>query len=197
MTRILARVLLAVVAVLASVSMAAAGGGVFPYELGIRVKFGEELGSERVRERIEKEILERIEKKTCYRSVRRHDPEADPDPDLLLVVLIEEVLERVEHDRSLAGEIAAIREDPQAALRVSAIVEVTVFFDLVHAATGSTLRRTADRPQVHRRPQFLGEDYQQAARDLAIKHVSVEAQKFACKGSPKKLEKAIREAAPR
>jgi hypothetical protein len=168
-----------------------------PYDLAVRVEFGEELGSERVREQIEKTVVNELQRAACYESVHRYDPDAEPAPELILVARIEEVVERVEHDVSMAEEFEAIRENPRAQLKVTGILEATVYFTLVDQRSALELKTVQQNLRVQRRPQFLGEDYLQTLRDDAVEVLAERAQKLACKGSVKKLEKMIEKARAR
>jgi len=170
-------------------AIVAGEGDRVPYKLAVVVEWGDPVGSDEVRSRIERELLLEIQRRECFQAVLPGWRETADEPDLVLKARIEDYLEEELHDQSLAE-----RYDPQAPPEQQKLYTIRIRADVyasVRAAESLVVLRdkhfvqsNAWRPVIQEDPRFeaQSEMVRQAVRTL---------RSFACKGSAKKWEQSL------
>lgn len=178
------------VALVLACSLAPAGAGEpFPYPLQLEVVILEE-GSEGVREELERELAHALDRAGCYLGVEAASGRPAEEGDaLLLRVAIEKLSDEMSFDVSIAERYSE-QAPPDVDRQVTSWLEIGYRMEL-HLLPGSVpLRSKFQNIRTGYRPQ-LDEDPREENRIQAIDQIVRSAKGFACKGSPKKLRKAI------
>jgi len=164
-----------------------------PYHLSVRVVRGEEPGSERLRESLQEILITEIEQSECYLSVRAFEAGSEPpEPSLVLAVSGRATKEELEYEQSMDQQIKSQNPDDEL-LRV-AVLQIDVAFVLQLADARTPVKWNRFRPTIRRRPQFRGEDPQEAARQQALYDIARKGKSFACSDSARKLERLVEKA---
>jgi len=187
------RLTVVVLAVAAAGGAAARNEATLPFELGIRVVYGNFSGPESWRETLERHLIDGLLRRRCYREVLRYD-ESDPPqpPALLLEVRIEGVSEELRFDVGMAS-LHDPNAPPDVARQVTARIEADLAYDLLTLPDRSVVRTRSSHLLGAHRPVF-NEDPQQEARRRLLEAAVAAGESFACKGSAKKLSKQVERA---
>jgi hypothetical protein len=183
----------AALAILFAVAPALGGGkGPAPYELAVAVVYGDNRGSESVREWAEREIVREIDEADCFVAAQRFRADDASRGDLLLRVVVDDFEEKTDYETTLAR-----RDNPNAPptehLRLIANLEIWGRLELWTLPDRQPVRDRTLHLQRGYRPA-LGEDPDYEVRRLLIEALSEEVRRWTCKGARKKLPEEIERA---
>ena len=164
---------------------------VAPFRAALKISWGEGAGSDAFRDDLSRALAATFAG-GCFAGVAivDHDP-ALVVADLDFAVVLSKVLDETRFDDSIATTLQP--GEPAKELRRVARFEVTVDAALTARATGTSVRRKHLVAIVARRPVFIGEDPQAAARAEVIDDIVADLAKALGCGGPK-LERRIRDA---
>lgn len=175
-----------------------ASGPRFDYSLAVEILPGREYSDARLRREIGRALVARLAESACYERVALVARDADDDEtpleqELLLQLYVDGIELLTEYGTSQASQADPDRL-PEMAQRRVATVEVLYGLRLATAEGDALRERFGMRQTSSYRPRHT-EDPAAVARANALFDVARSAGRFACKGSAKKLERAIAEAA--
>ena len=174
-----------------------------PFELALQVVYGDDsLGSESLREEVERWIFREVASQRCYAAMERYgvapatqeDGEAtEPsDPDLLFRITLTNLELHESWDVTLAERTSPDRAGEDMSNRITATVAFDVDMDFRLLPDDTTLRKREFRFEQTYRPT-MGEDPREAVRMLVLEDLARSARGFACKGTkklPREIERA-------
>ena len=167
----------------------------FDRSLAIELVRGAQYVDERMQLEIARMLSDRLQDKACFREVTLHRPDeegAAPPQELWLTVRLDSI-----EMRTVYGTSQAAQNDPNRAPDTSrnqtARVEVRYGAELKTAAGAVVRAKPFLRQTTQYRPRQF-EDPKEAARANALAEIVQTLERFVCKGSAKKLERAIAEA---
>lgn len=162
-----------------------------PFALSVQVSFAESSPSPTLRDEIERRILDVVGSRACFASARAVPPdETDRPPgDLLLDLVLGEVRDETRYDQTLAG--AMNPDDPDAQIQYSVVLSIQVSERIVALPGGVQLRAQRFRPQVERRPMYIGDDARSFAKEELLSILAKRAASIACDVSKKKAKQAV------
>lgn len=174
-----------------------------PFDLMLQVVYGDDsLGSESLREDVERWVFREVASQRCYAAMERYDAAAEgqgkesPGPDLLLRITLTNLDVHESWDVSLAERTSPDRAGEDMSNRIAATVAFDVEMDLRLMPEGTTLRKRSFHHDQTYRPS-AGEDPRAAVRELVLDDLSRSARGFACKGTKKLPREIERARAPR
>lgn len=171
-----------------------------PFDLALQVVYGDDsLGSESLREDVERWVFREVASQRCYAAMQRYGvaPDTDEDgeaadPDLLLRITLTNLEVHDSWDVTLAERTAPDRSEEDMSNRITATVAFDVDMDFRLLPDDMTLRRRVFRFDQTYRPT-MGEDPREAVRMLVLDDLARSARGFACKGThklPREIERA-------
>jgi hypothetical protein len=169
-----------------------------PFQLALQVVYGDDsLGSESLREDVERWIFREVASHGCYASMERYGVVADAggeaagssNPDLLLRITLTNLEVHESWDVTLAERTAPDRAGEDMSDRITATVAFDVDMDFKLLPEDTTLRKREFAFHQTYRPS-MGEDPREAVRMLVLEDLARSARGFACKGT-KKLPREI------
>ena len=169
----------------------AAKGKPLPYKLGVRVTHGKPAGPAAMRADLRRGLLEALNNAACFESVRGVDAAAS-NTDLLLEVVIIDIEEETRYDISMAT-LSSPNTEPGTDKQLVATVRGEFHVELLTVPASARIR---SRKFIHigsHRP-ILNEDPRAEARWEMLNEAVRSLRVFACKGSEKKVARAIEQA---
>jgi hypothetical protein len=164
---------------------------VVPASVDLAVRWSGAAGSDAFRDDLRHALAEDLAT-SCFAAVTiPESADAPGEPGLILDVVLSDAREETEFDDAIADTLQA--GDPSHELRRVIRCAVTIDFSLAVRAKGEVLVRKHFSASVARRPMYVGEDPQAAARADVIKNVTRQvSSSLGCGGA--KLERKIRDA---
>ena len=157
-------------------------------KLAFHVIWGDEsMGEESLRDRVEREVLERLEQAGCYSSVVRADPKAPAEgtgADVLYRLTLGNLEVREDWEVSIAERTSPDQPADEAENQVVARIGFDVSMELSLLPEAVALRDKSYRHDQSYRP-LHGEDPREEARRMVIDDLARQATAFACKGATK------------
>ncbi len=158
--------------------------------LAVQVVYGEEVGSESLREQVELTIVRAIEQGQCYRLVERYDTDQQLEADVALRVGIHNLEVREDYEASIAERTSPrTGGDPNLQRRVVATIAFDVRLEMFALPEAVLVRSRAYHHEEGYRPQHT-EDARYEVRRKVIQELARDVRSFACK-SAKKLPREI------
>lgn len=171
---------------------ASAGDVAKPWDLGVRVVFGENPGAESLRDYLETVAIDEIRTRGCYRSVRKVENDLREDEMLVLKVRIDEVHQTTEHDVTLAQIYSA--DHPSEENLFEYTIEVAGQVGLLASGTDVAVNDRGYSFRAARRPTMLHDDPSRFLLTRLLDNFANTMGDFVCKGSEAKLRKQIDQA---
>lgn len=169
----------------------AAKGKPLPYKLGVRVTHGESAGPAAMLADLRRGLLEALNNAACFESVRVVDG-AVSNADLLLEVVIIDIEEQTRYGISMAT-LSSPNTEPGTDKQLVATVRGAFRVELLTVPASARIR-SREFIQVGSHRPVLNEDPRAEARWEMLNEAVRSLRVFACKGSEKKVARAIEQA---
>jgi hypothetical protein len=166
-----------------------------PQRVALQVVYGENVGTESVREEIELRIIREIEHAGCFAAIERYETEDEGEPseaDVLFRIILSGLQIREDWEESIATRTSPNRPPGDQADKVVTTIKLNVRFDVLLLPDAFTLRTRSYHHEESYRPT-CSEDPRYEVRRMVIEEISRNARSFACKGS-RKLSREIERA---
>jgi len=171
------------------VTPCASGDAPAPFDLTLLVDYGNNVVSQSLRDEVSAAVLDELHRAGCFRSVGLVRPDPGDDDDLVLDLTLLDVIDETTFEVSLAQRDSPMAP-PETAQRQIARLRVSFRLALRTASDDVLLREKERRVERTYRP-LTNEDPRYAARQETLDAVAEVLRGFACKGSPKSLQKAV------
>lgn len=181
-------ILLSILALTAA-SAAMAGDTPKPWDLGVRIVYGEDPGPESLRDYLETVAIDEIRSRECFRSVRKVENDLRDDSLLVLKVRIDQVRQATEHDVTLGQIYSADHPDEKKLFDYT--IEVDGQVGLLASGTDVAILDRGYSFRATRRPTMLHDDPSRYLLTRLLDNFADSMGDFVCKGSEAKLRKQI------
>jgi len=174
-----------------------------PYKLAVQVVYGDDsLGTESLRDGVERWVFREVASRRCYVSAERYAPRKEAEgespandtsgPDLLFRITLTNLDVHESWDVTLAERTSPDGAGEDMSNRITATVAFDVEMELSLMPEEKRLRRIDFHHNQSYSPT-MGEDPREAVRTLVLEDLSRSARGFACKGTkklPREIERA-------
>lgn len=174
-------------------------GGPAPYDVAVRVIWGDEsMGPESLRERVEWQVVQSLDSSGCYRSLYPLQPKEsvesaeEANPDLVLRIELSDLEVREDWELSVADRTARHVPEEETDDDRTATVAFDARYELALWPEERVVRHKTLRHSATYRPH-RGEDPREAVRDQAIAALGRSVRSFVCKRRgklPREIEQA-------
>ena len=165
-----------------------------PYDVGVRVVYGPGVrASADLRTQLEIVLVDELNRRACYRSVRVVDDDRRAAEQLVFKVRIDLLEDTTEHDISIAQREGSDRPDDRIKFDVSVRLQAETGI-LAHGSDRAIYSKPY-RVMITRRPRYLLDDAVDALRGELFDDFAERASKIACKPSAARLSAWVQEAA--
>lgn len=186
-------VVLLVLAGIPWAAFAGRGDGPRPYDLGVRVVVEPSSGaSTTLAHDLRAVLVDELASRGCYRSVRAVDDDLREPGQLVLKVRLDEVVQRTEHQVSLARR--ELSDEPADRSRFEMEFRMRAEAGLLAPGTDAAILSKPYRVRILERPRFVGHDPAPELRARMLDDFADQVADIACKPDARRLETWVRDA---
>ena len=164
-----------------------------PYRLSVSVGWGQPVGPESLRDRLEAELVSELRRAACFGAVLRSNAPGAEAASLSLSVLLDGYREETDYEYTVHQRGAPDLDTSRGAL---SRVEADVHSAITSVPQASVVRERRFKHRANWRPLWQ-EDARDAAQREFVEGITRSVRKFACKGSAAKWAGQIERASTR